>query len=93
MRCLALLVLVACGDPEGSRICLNPPCLVPGRASPACEQYVACAYATGTPRGSLDSTYGSNGICWENPSTMQACTDACASGLSSLRTAFRDAGC
>jgi hypothetical protein len=92
-RLALLLLLVACGDPDGSRICLNPPCLVPGRPTPACEAYVTC-FERISPGQSLQSTYGNGGVCWsQGQSTADACTAACSSAISSLRTAFPDAGC
>ena len=81
-----------CGDLEQDRICLNPPCQVPGQ-SKECAAYVACyeRNSFGSP-GALDSTYGKNGSCWQNDATTAACTSACMSGLAALR-GISDGGC
>src|SRR5688500_14809384 len=82
---------IACGDLEQDRICLNPPCQVPGQTK-ECAAYVACYERTvGTP-GVLDSTYGKNGVCWQNDSSAMACTSACISAVASLRS-ISDGGC
>jgi hypothetical protein len=101
LRDFALAVLVvaacstlACGDLEADRVCLNPPCSVPGRASAACQAYVSCFYRTSGSPGILDSTYGNGGVCWTStPAASDACTQACKSAISSLISAFPDAGC
>jgi hypothetical protein len=59
-----------------------------------CEQYLACAYATGAEtRGSQDGTYGFSGTCWKGSASMaQGCTDTCEMQLNALNTAHPDAG-
>jgi hypothetical protein len=86
---LALMLLLAagCGDPEASRICANPPCLVPGRASQDCLDFLACMAKQGMSNSSLDSTYGNGGVCWTSAqATADSCTAACKSALASLRS-------
>ena len=69
-------------------------CNSPPTQAPDCRSYLTCYERTGGTVGSLDSTYGPNGTCWSNGSATQtACADACKSALSSIRTAYPDAGC
>jgi hypothetical protein len=88
---IALLSLCACGNLEADRICLNGPCAGQSRA---CKDYVACYEKTGGTPGVLDSSYGPGGTCWTlNSQTAMSCTAACTSAISSLRSAYPDAGC
>jgi len=60
--------------------------------STSCKKYVSCYEATGGTFGSLASTYGTNGTCWTNTAaTANACTEACISALSALRSAHPNA--
>ena len=84
---------LGCGDLEKDRICIGHPCGDFGQ-SKACALYVACYEATGGTPGSLDSSYGKQGTCWQfSSSVSQSCTAACRSAIDSLRSAFPDAGC
>jgi hypothetical protein len=86
---VVLLGCAACGPSD--RVCLGHPC--PAQTQP-CKDYVNCFVKTGGARATLDSTYGPMGTCWSTTAAaVQACNDACASALPSLKTAFPDAGC
>ena len=62
--------------------------------SAECKAYVTCYEATGGTKGSLDSSYGTMGTCWTTTTTAaDSCTAACKSAISSLKTAYPDAGC
>jgi hypothetical protein len=60
-----------------------------------CKDYVACSYKTGVTAGSLDSSYGANGSCWQTSSTSDSCTAACKSANDSFKSTGlgADAGC
>jgi hypothetical protein len=78
-RFIGVLALLACG-PSGIG---------------DCRQYVLCSYKTGVTAGSLDSTYGANGSCWQTSSTADKCTADCMSFNAALVSsgAAADAGC
>ena len=64
-------------------------CVIGDTQSQDCKDYVACAYKTGTPVGSLDSSYGAMGSCW---STTTAAADACITACMMSNNAFRSSG-
>jgi hypothetical protein len=81
-KLVGVLALVACPASEGGQ-------------SQDCKDYVACSYKTGITAGSLDSTYGPDGDCWQNPSTADTCTSACTNANNSFKMTGvgPDAGC
>jgi hypothetical protein len=82
MRLVGVLALVACAAGDGGQ-------------SQDCKDYVACSYKTGITSGSLDSTYGPNGDCWQNSSTADTCTAACTNANNDFKMTGlgADAGC
>ena len=94
-RGIALFVLVAsgCGDLEADRICITPPCSIPGRSTPDCQTFLVCYSRTGGDVNGLQSTYGNGGTCWTSgAATADSCTSACKSAVRSLKLST-DAGC
>ena len=77
---LSLITVAACGGGGGGQ-------------SAECKAYVTCYEATGGTKGSLDASYGSSGTCWMTTATGDSCTAACKSAITSLKSAYPDAGC
>jgi hypothetical protein len=76
----ATVLAVACGGGGGGQ-------------SQDCKDYLSCATKVGQSTQSLTDTYGPSGTCWSTTATSDSCTSACKSALSSLKTAYADAGC
>jgi hypothetical protein len=60
-----------------------------------CKGYVECAYKTGTAPGSLDSSYGANGSCWQTLNSSDSCCAFCRQAAMTYETSgvAADAGC
>jgi hypothetical protein len=82
-KLVGLLALLSCG----------PSSLGDDRQD--CKDYVWCSYKTGVPVGSLDSSYGASGWCWQTVSTANNCTQACANANAAFKSSgvAADAGC
>ena len=65
--------------------------------SQTCLDYVACqrAYEDAHPDAVVADTslYEAEGACWNNKSTAESCTNACAEALDVLDTSFDDFNC
>lgn len=63
--------------------------------SPECADFLACYEATYPGQtASIQSSYGPNGTCWTGSSaTADSCTNACRSGLTSLRQSSTAGAC
>jgi hypothetical protein len=81
-RLVIMLALLACGPND------------PGEPQ-YCKDFVACSYKTGVDAGSLDSTFGPNGSCWQTLTTSSSCYAACQSGDDNFKATgvAADAGC
>lgn len=80
-----------CATSPGNEFCLFKLC--PGRTNgqtAACKAFVACFEKTnggsgGGSVGSLDSTFGPEGTCWNSsPAAVDACNSSCLQALSSM---------
>lgn len=61
-------------------------------ATVECREYVRCAEATGTPKGSLDAKYGPSGNSWASEDEAIVCTEQCVARLDLLVANHPDAG-
>jgi len=55
-----------------------------------CDRYLACVVKLGGSTASLESTYGVNGTCWEDPAEAEKCSVRCKMAVAAFPT---DAGC
>ncbi len=65
-------------------------CTGGGNTTAACDRYLGCVVALGGSTASLDSTYGPNGKCWEDPAEAEKCSKYCKSAVAAFPS---DAGC
>lgn len=73
---LGLLAIAGCSGDSGQSI--------------ECRQYLACVLKVGGSTASLESSYGSNGSCWTDPSSADTCNKYCKSALAAFPS---EAGC
>lgn len=61
-----------------------------GGQSPECKRYVDCVAKLAGSSASVESTYGTDGSCWADPSLSDGCTKKCKTALLAFPA---DAGC
>jgi hypothetical protein len=90
-RLAGVLALLACGPVLALLTCGSGLY----ECGQCCKDYVACAYKTGAPPGSLDSSFGANGSCWTTTSSADNCNAACLTGVNQFKSSGigADAGC
>jgi peroxiredoxin len=56
-----------------------------------CPDFIECTAATGSPTATLETTYGEEGLCWDESTDEQAlCRAACSDGLYALGLIYPD---